>query len=204
MIIRKAVYVKGSISHNECPSPDRPEYAFIGRSNVGKSSLINMLTGQKRLARISSSPGKTQTIQHYLINDEWYMVDLPGFGYARVSRTLRERWQKMIATYLIRRANLMNTFVLIDSRIEPQAIDLDLVNWLGENQIPFVILFTKTDKTSQANVTLQINDFKKALKATWEVLPPSLDTSALTGQGKDEILRLIEETNRIFRGEARN
>lgn len=198
MMIRSATFVKSSVRLEDCPEPKVPEYAFMGRSNVGKSSLINMLTGRKSLARISSRPGKTQTIQHYLINEEWYLVDLPGTGYAKVSKLHREKWQKTVAYYLLHRTSLMNTFVLIDSRLEPQMIDIELVNWLGGNQIPFVLLFTKTDKTSQTRIASHIHSFKRILSDTWEILPEFFDTSALTGKGKDEILQRIEETNRIF------
>lgn len=199
MMIRSAAFVKSSTRMEDCPEPQLPEYAFMGRSNVGKSSLINMLTGRKSLARISSRPGKTQTIQHYLINGEWYLVDLPGTGYARVSKLHREKWQKMVSHYLLHRTSLMNTFVLIDSRLEPQMIDIELVNWLGVHQIPFVILFTKTDKTSQTRIASHIHSFKRILSDTWEVLPEFLNTSALTGKGRDDILRRIEETNPIFK-----
>ena len=198
MIIRQAVYISSSAQVSSCPRPDLPEYAFIGRSNVGKSSLINMLTAQKNLARISSRPGKTQTIQHYLVNDEWYLVDLPGLGYARISLTERKKWEKMIASYLLTRTSLLNTFVLIDSRLQPQTVDLDLVNWMGENKIPFTVLFTKTDKTTSSKGESNIEAFKDTMKQTWEELPHFIRTSTQTGMGKTEILRLIADTNRIF------
>lgn len=198
MIIKQAVFIISSTAVSSCPSPDLPEYAFIGRSNVGKSSLINMITSRRNLARISSRPGKTQTIQHYLINDEWYLVDLPGFGYARSSLKEREKWKKMIASYLLTRTSLMNTFVLIDNRLQPQSVDIDLVNWLGENQLPFTILFTKTDKINFLKGKQNIAAFMEALKPTWEEYPAFIRTSALTGKGKTEILQLIADTNRIF------
>ncbi len=199
MIIRQAVFISSSVSVSACPGPGLPEYAFIGRSNVGKSSLINMITGRKNLARISSRPGKTQTIQHYLINDEWYLVDLPGIGYARSPLTERSKWEKMIASYLLTRTSLMNTFVLVDSRLQPQKLDIDLVNWLGEHQLPFTILFTKTDKTTYSKGKENIGAFRDLLTSTWEELPQHIQTSALTGEGKLEILNLISDTNRIFR-----
>jgi len=198
MIIKSALFISSSTGVSSYPGPGLPEYAFIGRSNVGKSSLINMITGRKNLARISSKPGKTQAIQHYLINDEWYLVDLPGFGYARSSLRERTQWEKMIASYLLERTSLMNTFVLIDNRLPPQPIDIELVNWLGENQLPFTILFTKTDKITLLKGKQNIESFMDALKPTWEEFPPSILTSALTGKGKTEILDLIADTNRIF------
>ncbi|MBP6977595.1 MAG: ribosome biogenesis GTP-binding protein YihA/YsxC [Bacteroidales bacterium] len=198
MIIRQAVYVSSCAAVTSCPAPDRPEYAFLGRSNVGKSSLINMLTGQKNLARISSRPGKTQTIQHYLINGEWYLVDLPGIGYARTPLTLRRKWEQMIARYLLNRISLMNTFLLVDSRLAPQKLDLELVDWFGENQLPFTILFTKTDKTTLAKGMSNIEAFQMEMSKSWEELPQWIRTSARTHSGREDILRIIEETNRIF------
>ncbi len=198
MIIRQAVFVSGCTSISSCPPPDLPEYAFLGRSNVGKSSLINMLTGQKNLARISSRPGKTQTIQHYLINGEWYLVDLPGIGYARTALSQRKKWEQMIARYLLKRTNLLNTFLLVDNRLEPQQLDLDLVNWFGEHQLPFTLLFTKTDKTTRAKGAANLEAFKNAMLSSWEELPLCILTSAQTGRGKDEILDMIGETSRIF------
>lgn len=198
MIIRSAVFITSSTRVSSCPDPFLPEYAFIGRSNVGKSSLINMITGRRNLARTSSKPGKTQTIQHYLINDEWYLVDLPGFGFARSSLRERIQWERMIASYLLERTSLMNTFVLIDNRLPPQPIDVELINWLGEHQLPFTMLFTKTDKITLLKGKQNIEAFKGALKPTWEELPPSILTSAQTGKGKTEILNLIADTNGFF------
>jgi len=198
MIIRQAVYVSSNAQVSLCPRPDLPEYAFIGRSNVGKSSLINMITAQRNLARISSRPGKTRTIQHYLVNGEWYLVDLPGLGYAKISLTERNKWEKMIASYLLTRTNLMNTFILVDSRLQPQTVDLNLVNWMGENQIPFTVLFTKTDKTTSSKGESNIEAFKNAMQQTWEEFPHFIRTSAQTGMGKTEILGLIADANRIF------
>jgi GTP-binding protein len=198
MIITSISFVCSSPDLRSCPLPDRPEYAFIGRSNVGKSSLINMLTGQKNLARTSSKPGKTRLIQHYLVNGQWYLVDLPGFGYARVSHEQRLRWQQAVRKYLLKRTNLLMTFVLVDSRIEPQAVDLEIVNWLGENQIPFTLVFTKTDQSSNQKVTRTIHDFKEQMLLTWEVLPEIIETSAVNRKGKEKILDLIGETNGIF------
>jgi GTP-binding protein len=198
MIITSVTFVCSSPDLKACPAPVLPEYAFIGRSNVGKSSLINMLTGQKNLARTSSRPGKTRIIQHYLINGQWYMADLPGFGYAKVPMALRQNWQQSARHYLIRRTNLLNIFVLIDCRLDPQQIDLDLVNWLGENQLPFTILFTKTDKLSVLKANRKIEDFKQQMLLMWEELPVMISTSSVTGKGKEEILAYIEEANRIF------
>ena len=145
----------------ECPKPDRPEYAFIGRSNVGKSSLINALTGNKKLAKISSTPGKTQLINHFLIDGKWFMVDLPGLGYAKISKTQRAKWEKMIYDYFLRRLNLLNTFILVDSRHSPQKIDLELMNWFGANQLPFVIVFTKADKMKPSALKAGVAAYKK-------------------------------------------
>lgn len=178
-----------------CPAPDRPEYAFIGRSNVGKSSLINMLTGQKGLAKTSSSPGKTQLINHFMINDSWYLVDLPGYGYAKVSKSSRESWRRMINFYFQKRENLTCVFLLIDSRHEPLKQDLEFIDYLGNMGVPFVIVFTKLDKQSGAKTDANITAYTHKLRETWEELPPIFKTSAEKGIGKEEILTYIDEIN---------
>lgn len=195
MIVKSAEYVQSVTDWKKCPSPTLPEYAFIGRSNVGKSSLINMLVRNNKLAKTSSKPGKTQTINHFLINKDWYLVDLPGYGYASISKTMRERWQKMINDYLVCRENLQLVFVLVDSRLEPQKIDIDFINGLGESGVPFSIIFTKTDKLSASKVQGNVQRFKNKLMETWEELPFMLLTSSETGKGRDEVLQYIEEIN---------
>ena len=195
MNVKKAVFVVSNTDYRKCPSDGLPEYAFIGRSNVGKSSLINMLTGFKGLAKTSERPGKTQLINHFLINDEWYLVDLPGYGYARVSKTSRAEWQKMINAYLINRESLINTFVLVDSRIPPKQIDLDFISFLGRNGVPLAVVFTKVDKQSQSEVARNIKNFKKVLAEEWEDLPRMFMTSSMTGYGKDQLLNYIDEIN---------
>ena len=195
MTIKSAVFTVSSPSYTKCPQDGRPEYAFIGRSNVGKSSLINMLTGVKGLAKTSGRPGKTQLINHFLINDQWYLVDLPGYGYARTSRTSREQWSKMMRDYFLHREQLTNTYVLIDSRIPPQRIDLEFIQFLGENGVPLTIVFTKTDKEKQREVMGNIKLMKQELSKVWEELPPMLLTSSLTGYGRDALLDQIETIN---------
>ena len=195
MNIRSAVFCVSSPNYKKCPDDGRPEYAFIGRSNVGKSSLINMLTGVKGLAKTSGRPGKTQLINHFLINDQWYLVDLPGYGYARTSRTSREQWSKMMRDYFLHREQLTNTYVLIDSRIPPQRIDLEFIQFLGENGVPLTIVFTKTDKEKQREVMGNIKLMKQELSKVWEELPPMLLTSSLTGYGRDALLVHIETKN---------
>ncbi len=195
MIVKSAEYVQSVTDWKKCPSPTLPEYAFIGRSNVGKSSLINMLVRNNKLAKTSSKPGKTQTINHFLINKDWYLVDLPGYGYASISKAMREKWQKMINDYLVCRENLQLVFVLVDSRLEPQKIDIDFINGLGESGVPFSIIFTKTDKLSASKVQGNVQRFKNKLMETWEELPFMLLTSSETGKGRDEVLQYIEEIN---------
>ena len=184
---------------DKCPKADKPEYAFIGRSNVGKSSLINMLTGKRELAKVSASPGKTQLINHFEIRSEkdkrWYLVDLPGYGFATVSQKQRKNWEKMIDDYIRKRENLMNLFVLIDSRHEPQKKDIDFINRLGEWQIPFSIVFTKTDKNKPGATKRNIDLFKTELSRTWTELPVHFTTSAINGTGRKEILDYIEKLN---------
>lgn len=194
MEIKNARFVMSNSDVRKCPEPTMPEYAFIGRSNVGKSSLINMLTGQSKLAKISSRPGKTQLINHFLINDNWYLVDLPGYGYAKVSKKSKEKFQAYIVDYVIKRQNLYCLFVLVDSRHEPQQIDVDFMNWLGEKEVPFAIVFTKTDKLSKNKLAANIAVYEKELLEYWAELPSMLISSAEKGWGKDEILNFIEQS----------
>ena len=195
MEIKNATFVVSNTDYKKCPDTGLPEYAFIGRSNVGKSSLINMLTNNKSLAKTSVRPGKTQLINHFLINKQWYLVDLPGYGYARISKSARAQWQKMTNDYLLQRETLMNTFVLIDSRLTPQQIDLDFISFLGQNGIPLSIVFTKADKQNQRETALNVNAFKKALSIEWEELPPIFITSSVSGTGRSKILDYIELIN---------
>tara|TARA_R110002072_G_scaffold78309_1_gene181635 strand:- start:501 stop:1091 length:591 start_codon:yes stop_codon:yes gene_type:complete len=195
MKIKKAEFVISNTDHLKCPVTEKPEYAFIGRSNVGKSSLINMLTGKSKLAKTSGKPGKTQLINHFLINDEWYLVDLPGYGWAKVSKVLKAQWDKMIRSYLVERKNLFNVFVLVDSRIPPQQIDLDFINWLGENGIPFSIIFTKADKQNSPKTLSNVSTFENTLKETWEELPTTFVSSAVNKVGQKEILSFISGIN---------
>lgn len=197
MEIKTATFVVSNSDYRKCPTDGRPEYAFIGRSNVGKSSLINMLTKNKSLAKTSVRPGKTQLINHFLINNEWYLVDLPGYGYAKISKNARAEWLKMIKDYFINREELVSTFVLIDSRIEPQKIDLNFISFLGRNGIPLSIVFTKVDKQNQRETALNVNAFKNALAEEWEELPPIFITSSVSGTGRSKILTFIEETNKM-------
>lgn len=196
MEIKSATFVISNSDYRKCPSDNRPEYAFIGRSNVGKSSLINMLTNNKSLAKTSVRPGKTQLINHFLINKEWYLVDLPGYGYAKIAKTARAEWLKMIKDYFTNREQLVNTFVLVDSRIEPQKIDLDFISFLDRNGIPLSIVFTKVDKQNQRETALNVNAFKNALAKEWEELPPIFITSSVSGTGRSKILNFIEEINK--------
>jgi len=186
------------VDWRKCPTDDFPEFAFIGRSNVGKSSLINMLTNHKGLAKTSSKPGKTQTINHFVINDNWFLVDLPGYGYAGISKTMREKWVGMIDNYLNLRPNLQLVFVLVDSRLEPQANDIAFINKLGENGIPFSVVFTKTDKISKSKVGQNVATFKEKMLETWEELPPFFLTSAENTTGRDELLNYIEEICEMY------
>jgi GTP-binding protein len=199
MQIKEAKYIISSPSVDKCPKPDKPEYAFIGRSNVGKSSLINMLTGKRELAKVSANPGKTQLINHFEIRSNkdkrWYLVDLPGYGFAVISQKQRKGWERMIDDYIRKRENLMNLFVLVDSRHEPQKKDIDFINRLGEWQIPFSIVFTKTDKNKPGATVRNINLFLKELSKTWTQLPVHFSSSALDGSGKGEILDYIESLN---------
>lgn len=202
MEIIEANYVISSPSVDKCPKPDRPEYAFIGRSNVGKSSLINMLCKKKEVAKVSASPGKTQMINHFdvLSSDKkkWYLVDLPGYGFAKVAQSQRKSWQKMIEGYLKQRENLITIFALIDSRIEPQKNDLDFINTLGKWQVPFALAFTKADKISQRETAAHVKSFLTALQETWEELPPHFVTSAEKHLGAKNMLNYIYELNQNY------
>ncbi|WP_341226426.1 ribosome biogenesis GTP-binding protein YihA/YsxC [uncultured Arcticibacterium sp.] len=191
----KAEFIKSAATIEGCPKPDYPEYAFIGRSNVGKSSLINMLTGQKRLAKTSSTPGKTQLINHFLVENRWFLVDLPGYGFAKVPLKEKAKWEKMTWDYLEQRENLLYVFVLIDSRIPPQKIDLEFVHRLGEKGLPLKLIFTKWDKVKPMKGQKNVNDFKMALLDRWEILPEHYITSSEKGMGRLEILQLIDEIN---------
>lgn len=199
MQIKQADFVISNTDPAKCPKPDKPEYAFIGRSNVGKSSLINMLTGRQSLAKTSGKPGKTQLINHFLINKEWYLVDLPGYGYAQVSKTERDKFAKIINDYLTTRANLLCIFVLVDARIEPQKIDVDFMTRLGEGELPFVIVFTKTEKMKSGQLATAIEHYQQTMLAIFEEAPRIFVTSALKNVGRTEILAYIAETNAEFR-----
>lgn len=204
MEIKKATYVISNADYKACPAPDRPEFAFIGRSNVGKSSLINMLCKNNKLAKTSSAPGKTQLINHFEIESsnksnqgfkKWYLVDLPGYGFAKVAQSSRRRWEQMIENYLRKRENLVNVFVLIDSRHKPQKIDLEFISQLDKWQIPFSLVFTKTDKEKPAVVANNIQAFLDTLRSTWQFLPQHFVTSAEKHQGREEILAFIQMKN---------
>lgn len=194
MIIRSASYIKSSKSEKDCPPPVRPEYGFIGRSNTGKSSVINMLTGRSKLARTSGEPGKTRTINHYLINDYWYLVDLPGYGYAKVSASIRDRWMKDTREYILKRKNLICLFVVIDSRLKPQKSDIEFMQFLGQNYVPFARIFSKTDKISSTALEKSMKKYDDEMLKTWEYLPATFTTSAVKKTGKDEIISYIEES----------
>ncbi|TAH44259.1 MAG: YihA family ribosome biogenesis GTP-binding protein [Bacteroidetes bacterium] len=202
MDIKEAEFVISQTDYTKCPAPVFPEYAFIGRSNVGKSSLINMLTNRKGLAKTSATPGKTQLINHFFINEQWYLVDLPGYGYARVSKANKSTWDKMIRDYLKFRTNLMYVFVLIDVRLSAQKNDLEFIHWLGENEIPFVLVFTKADKLSAEQVNLSVEKYRKKLSETWEELMPMFVSSAEKKRGREEILEFIEKTKTEFKAPA--
>lgn len=202
MEIKNATFIISNTDVNKCPEGDRPEYAFIGRSNVGKSSLINMLTNRKGLAMTSQMPGKTVLINHFLINDEWFLVDLPGYGYAQRGAEGRERIRRIIEGYIMGRAQLTSLFVLIDCRHEPQKIDLEFMEWLGENGVPFAIIFTKIDKISKGRLNENVNRYKERLLETWEELPPIFYTSSEKKDGKEELLDYIEQVNKGLASET--
>jgi GTP-binding protein len=198
MQIKTITFIKSEVDWQKCPTPSLPEYAFIGRSNVGKSSLINMIANNNKLAKISSTPGKTQTINHFLVNKEWYLVDLPGFGYAKISKKIREKWIKMISDYITLRENLQLLFILIDVRLEPQKNDLEFINNMGNLSIPFALIFTKTDKLSATQVARNVEHYKNTLTETWDEIPPFFISSAETGVGKENILSYIETINKQY------
>ena len=195
MIIKSATFVISNSQVRKCPDSRLPEYAFIGRSNVGKSSLINMLTGRKGLAMTSQKPGKTQLINHFLINRDWYLVDLPGYGYARLSRDGRDGLRRIIEDYILERTELVCLFVLLDSRLEPQRIDLEFIEWLGEESVPFALVFTKADKLSKGKLSANISAYKDRLLEGWEELPPLFITSSEERTGREELLDYIEGIN---------
>jgi GTP-binding protein len=195
-MIKQARFLISNTDVKKCPAPDRPEYAFIGRSNVGKSSLINMLVGQNSLAKVSVKPGKTQLINHFIIDESWYLVDLPGYGYAKISISVKEKFQKLISNYILSRENLYCLFVLIDVRHAAQQIDIEFITWLGENHIPFAIIFTKADKLGKVSVSKNVGAYTQELKKLWEDLPSILVSSSLDGTGREEIISFIENVNK--------
>jgi len=195
-MIKQARFLISNTDVRKCPAPDRPEYAFIGRSNVGKSSLINMLVGQNSLAKVSVRPGKTQLINHFIIDESWYLVDLPGYGYAKISISVKEKFQKLISRYILDRENLYCLFVLIDIRHSAQQIDIEFITWLGENHIPFAIIFTKADKLGKVTAAKNVAAYTQELLKLWEELPPVLVSSSLDGTGKEEIISYIENINK--------
>ena len=196
MNIKSAEFKISNSDYRKCPDTRLPEYAFIGRSNVGKSSLINMLTGRKALAKTSATPGKTLLINHFLINGEWYIVDLPGYGFAKRSKESREQLSRMIQGYVLGREQMTNLFVLVDSRLKPQKIDMEFIQWLGENGVPFAIVFTKMDKLGKVAGPAAVEAYKKELLKTWEELPPIFMTSSEDARGRDELLGYIDEINK--------
>jgi GTP-binding protein len=195
MVIKTVEFVKSSEKWQNCPEPTLAEYAFIGRSNVGKSSLINAMMNRKDLAKTSQTPGKTQLINHFIVNEKWYLTDLPGYGYAKVSKVQRKDFEKLITNYILNRKNLVNLFVLVDARHSPQKIDLEFMEWCGESGVPFSIVFTKADKLKPGVLTKNIEEYKNELLKFWEELPQCFVTSAEKKEGGDEILQLIEDTN---------
>lgn len=198
MEIKSATFVISNTEVSKCPQPVMPEYAFIGRSNVGKSSLINMLVAKKDLAKTSGKPGKTQLINHFIINENWYLVDLPGYGYASVSRESREKWEVFIKKYILKRENLMCMMVLLDSRLPPQAIDLEFMDWLGDKGVPFVMVFTKMDKLSKKQSADNIQLYKDEMEKHWDELPHCFYTSAEKKVGRKELLDFIGESNKLY------
>ena len=198
MVIKTAEFLKSSQKWQDCPEPTMPEYAFIGRSNVGKSSLINAMMNHKDLAKTSQTPGKTQLINHFLVNENWLLTDLPGYGYAKVSKSLRKDFEKLITNYILNRQNLVNLFVLIDSRLAPQKIDLEFMQWCGESSVPFSIVFTKVDKLKPGAADRNVEAYKTELLKTWEDLPEIYVTSAEKKTGTDKILKFISETNQFL------
>ena len=198
MLIHSAAFIKSSPTIKVCPPPDKPEFGFIGRSNVGKSSLINMLTGWSKLAKTSVQPGKTRTINHFIVNDNWYIVDLPGYGYAKVPVKLREKWVRATEEYILKRENLVSLFVLLDTRHKPQRSDLEFMEFLGLNSIPFARVFTKSDKLNITDLENSVNLYNSEMLKNWESLPVSFITSAVKRNGREEILSYIEESMNNF------
>lgn len=192
-MIKKASFVISNTDYRKCPSPIKPEFAFIGRSNVGKSSLVNMLTNNKNMAKISGKPGKTQLINHFIIDDNWYLVDLPGYGFAKVSKSIKSTWEKMITDYLTNRENLVAVCVLVDSRLDPQKIDLEFITWCGQNGIPFIVVFTKSDKQSKSKTSGNVHKFLEACREIFGDEPQYFITSAHTAEGKEELIGFIQE-----------
>lgn len=204
MEIKKSEFVISAATLSQCPKDVKAEYAFIGRSNVGKSSLINMLCNHKGLAKTSATPGKTLLINHFIINNEWYLVDLPGYGFAKRSKSVQQKLEQMISSYILQRKQLINTFVLIDIRHAPMAIDLEFINWLGGSGIPFAIVFTKADKLTPSKAKQNAADWMKKLEETWEELPPYFITSSEKRQGREELLGYIDEINKSLEEEAKS
>jgi len=198
MQINEARFLVSNTDVEKCPAPALPEYAFIGRSNVGKSSLINMLTGNKNLAKTSGTPGKTQLINHFLVNNQWYMADLPGYGFAKVSKSQKKDFEKLINDYILKRKNLMTVFVLIDIRHKPLSNDLEFITWLGENRIPLALVFTKADKLNRQELKKNLDHYKATLLESWQELPPLFLTSATKRLGREEMLSFIDGTNEVF------
>ena len=199
MDIKQAEFSLSAPMVSMCPKDTKPEYAFIGRSNVGKSSLINMLTNNKKLAKTSSTPGKTLLINHFIINKEWYLVDLPGYGYAKRSKKEVEKLDQMIRGYILQREQLVNVFVLVDIRLEPQKIDLEFIEWLGVSSIPFAIIFTKADKLSESKVKANVDAYVKTMLETWEEMPPYFITSSDNARGREEVLNYIDQVNKSLK-----
>ena len=199
MIVKEVEFVMSNSDVRKCPKPDRPEYAFIGRSNVGKSSLINMLMNKKNLAKTSSTPGKTQLINHFSVNQSWYLVDLPGYGYAKVPKAQKVKFERMISDYILQRENLVNVFVLVDMRHSPQQIDLEFMEWLGVSSIPFTIVFTKLDKLKQSEIKPRLKKYQEKMLEKWDELPIQVITSAEKKNGRDDLLEYIEGFNTDFK-----
>ncbi len=199
MKISSTEFIKSSNSYTDCPEPAYPEYAFLGRSNVGKSSLINMLVGRKELAKTSGTPGKTRLINHFLINESWYLCDLPGYGFAKVSKSIRQKWDSIIKNYMLHRPNLLCSFVLVDIRHEPLKNDLDFLYWIGSKGLPFVLVFTKADKLSRAQMLRSLAKYEKSLSEYWEPLPPLIVTSSTKALGRDELLEVVSSCNVDFK-----
>ncbi len=198
MIIKSAEFIKSASNWKDCPPGDLPEYAFLGRSNVGKSSLINMLTRYGKLAKTSATPGKTRLINHFLVNGSWYLADLPGYGFAKVPVAVKKKWEKVIQSYLLKRQNLLCSFILIDSRHEPLRNDIAFLEWFGTNQLPFCVVFTKADKLSESRLQKHLEIYKRTLSKQWDPLPPYILSSGKTGRGRDEILGMIADCNKPF------